>query len=59
MKSKSMKIEPRTQQKTMLKNKAKKNGKLTKNNSKMTPKKLILFWGKCLLGRLWWSKPFL
>ena len=36
--------------------------KKPKKSQKMTskwPQKMILFWGKCLLGRLWWSKPFL
>ena len=36
--------------------------KKTRKSQKMTPKwlkKMCGFWGKCLLGRLWWSKPFL
>ena len=38
-------IEPGTQQKTMLKNRAKKNEKITKNDFNMGPKKLIYFGG--------------
>ena len=53
-------MKKRSQHSTInLKNRAQKTENISKNDSQMGIQKKKEFWGKCLLGRLWWSKPFL